>query len=531
VTERKKIEHEKARFFEIASDMLVISEGKGFFVKVNPACQRVLGWMAEEMTGQQWINLVHPDDVEKSLHKAEGLRAGKEVTDLEVRYRHKHGGYRWLNWRAKRDAESGLIYAAAVDITARKNIEHDLVAAKELAERSNLAKTEFLANMSHEIRTPMNAVIGLSNILSMSRPLTDKQKEFIQTLQTSADSLLMLINDLLDIAKIEARTVDLERVPFSVVQLVQEVVSMMAVRAQEKGLAFDFEQKCACITTRVFLGDPARLRQILLNLCSNAIKFTEKGSVRIDILCEETDDPKTEMIRLAVRDTGIGIAPDKLDMIFDKFVQADSSINRKYGGTGLGLSITKTLAEMMNGVIEVESQAGTGSVFRLCIPLKIADSSEVRPSHVIFPRDTSSSPSFQRVHCILLVEDHAPNVMVACSFLEEFGYACEVASSGYEAIEKLKSDRFSAILMDVQMQGMNGLETTALIRAHEKQSGKRRLPIIGMTAHALSGDREKCLAAGMDDYIPKPFDPDILRTKINDAIHRLNHYRLEAGSD
>lgn len=306
---------------------------------------------------------------------------------------------------------------------------------------------------------------------------------------------------------------------------------MMAVRAQEKGLRFDFEPKCACIDTRVFIGDPSRLRQILLNLCSNAIKFTEKGSVRIDMLCEETDDPATEMIRLDVKDTGIGIAPDKLDMIFDKFVQADSSINRKYGGTGLGLSITKTLAEIMNGTIEVESQVGVGSIFKLCIPLDIADSREVQQSRVPFSRDKYSSPSPQLAHCILLVEDHAPNVMVACNFLEQFGYACEVASNGYEAIEKIKKSRFSTVLMDVQMQGMNGLETTSLIRAYEKKNAKKRIPIIGMTAHALSGDRERCMGAGMDDYIPKPFDPKELREKIDKAINGWHELSISPSTN
>ncbi len=411
------------------------------------------------------------------------------------------------------------LLAICRDITDNKLHEQELKKAVERAEAANIAKTEFLANMSHEIRTPMNAIIGLSNLLSLSQPLNPKQSEYLKTLQMSAGALLALINDLLDIAKIEARNVELERVPFSVVQIVQDVLGMMVPRAQEKALSFTIEQKCACVHRRMFIGDPARLRQILLNLCGNAVKFTEKGGVHVEILCEETENPAKEIIRIAVRDTGIGIPKDKQEAVFHKFVQGDASINRKYGGTGLGLTITKTLTEIMHGTISVESTPGEGSTFTVCIPLTVArKESRTNEDAVAADEKTRQPKAPAEKPRILLVEDYAPNVLVATTFLDQFGYACDVAGNGQEAVEKVRNNAYALVLMDVQMHGLNGLEATQLIRAYERENRLPRVPIIGMTAHALAGDRERCLKAGMDDYISKPFDPEMLRDKIQHFV-------------
>ncbi len=385
-----------------------------------------------------------------------------------------------------------------------------LIQAKDKAEAANIAKSEFLANMSHEIRTPMNAVIGLANILAMSQPLTDKQKEFIHTLQLSADALLALINDLLDISRIEARTVELENIPFSVTQILQEIISIMSVRTREKGIIFELDD--GQIGDRVYMGDPKRFRQIILNLSSNAVKFTENGAIQIRVRTE------ADGLEIAVKDTGIGIAPDKLETIFEKFVQADSSINRKYGGTGLGLAITKTLTEIMGGDVYVESTLGKGSTFTVRLPLKPVDQKapqEVRGLSKEQLRTVKKGP------CILIVEDYAPNVMVASGFLEEFGYSFDVASNGIEAIDKINARPYAAVLMDVQMHGMNGLETTRMVREQERQNGSTvRLPIIGMTAHVLAGDRERCLGSGMDDYLSKPFNPEELKAKLKAYVVR-----------
>jgi CheY-like chemotaxis protein len=360
--------------------------------------------------------------------------------------------------------------------------------------------------MSHEIRTPMNAVVGLANILIQSSPLTPKQREYLATLQMSADALLNLINDLLDISKIESGNVELERVPFSLLNVVEDAIQLAQVRAREKGLRILLELGDAKLKRRHHLGDPTRLRQVLLNLCSNAIKFTEKGQVVLSLNFRSMDKGFDELM-IAVRDTGIGIPPNKFDSIFDKFVQADSSITRKYGGTGLGLAITKTLTELMGGKIKVESSLGEGSTFTITLPLMLAVSEEEEEAMELnAPRPR-----------VLLVEDHAPNVLVAQTFLEEFGYEVEVVSDGLAAVDRVKSERFATVLMDVQMPRMNGYDATRLIREEERVSGRRRQTIIGMTAHALIGDRERCIQAGMDDYITKPFRPEDLQQKLGVA--------------
>jgi|GEM_PF-1009273 len=685
ITERKQaeqaLEENKARL-----ELVISNTGVGIWdwqvqtgeVQFNERWAAIVGYTLDELAPTNidtWTGLAHPDDLEESGALLEQHFTGESAGySCEARMRHKLGHWVWVLDTGRvvehdKDGKPVRMIGTHLDITERKQAEDELIKARDLAEEAVLHKSEFLANMSHEIRTPMNGVIGMTGLL-LDTNLNPQQRTYAETTMNSADALLTLINDILDFSKIEAGKLELEEVPFDLQTLAEDVAELMAIRCRDKNLEILLRYKPG--TPRFIIGDPGRIRQIMLNLLSNAIKFTEQGHVSLTVEQDQDNaSDETASIRVSVQDTGVGIAKDKHDLIFNQFDQADGSTTRKYGGTGLGLSISKQLTEMMGGTINVKSREGEGSVFSFTMKLRESDNKElaeisiaddfspfiglntlivddIEISRTIITeqiaglnmnvktadsgqkalsmlelaakqnnafdivitdyhmpgmdgemlaenisqneliKDTvlifvTSSPrrgdgkrlkelgingylikpvypseipkilaviwaarqgnkdiplvtrytiqavktqarekvSFSNAH-ILLAEDNPVNQMVASEMLEGHGCTVTPAGNGLEVVQLIKQRDFDLIFMDCQMPDMDGFEATKKTREYENKIKSGKIPIIAFTANAMQGDKEKCMAAGMDDYISKPVSQEAIENVLSKWLpHKL----------
>ena len=486
--------------FENANDEIYISDLDGRLLEVNGVACRHLGYSREELLQLS----VQDIDCSASLqfHSARTLVQAPSGSLFEAMHVHKDGSQVPVEISACGFEYNGMpaLLGVAREIAERKRVEAEMaLRATELetaragAEAANRAKSEFLMHMSHEMRTPMNGVIGMTGLL-LETDLIEEQREHAEAIRSSADSLLNMIDSILALSQTEQGTRQLARSAFDVVECLKEAGEQIAPRARAKGLAYTFESE---VRNRQVYGDSAGLGQIVLNLLGNAIKFTEEGSVELR-LTSEKDGPRAEIFQISVKDTGIGIPPEKLPVLFDRFEQVDSSLARKYEGAGLGLAVSRKLAQRMGGGITVASESGRGSVFTLKVPLALC-APEAREDA---GRWESLPPRTRRV---LLAEDNAVNQKLETRLLEKLGCLVDVAANGREAVEKATQFQYDLIFMDCRMPEMDGMEASREIRA--RLSAGPRLPIVALTAHAVTGAREECLAGGMDDYLTKPVRP------------------------
>ncbi|TIH12466.1 PAS domain-containing sensor histidine kinase [Marinifilum sp. JC120] len=524
ITTRKKVEEalkESAYRFrslvKTAESVIILLSPDKKILEFNRMAEHLFGRTRHEVLGRDYYELFVPERLWADHNRQFAtVLSGNPLRLLENYVTARGGEERMIQWSLSRllDAKGGALGVLAVgqDITERKRSEVELCEARDAAEEASRAKSEFLANMSHEIRTPISAIIGMSE-MTLNTDLTEEQQGYLVTVKKAAGSLLHIINDILDISKIEARKMELRPEDFNLFEMLEKQLSVLKVQAEEKGI--ELRAHVSDDVSRCYHGDEYRLGQIIINLVGNAIKFTEKGYVEISVDHAGSFE-EGAVLEFRVKDTGIGISDDKAEKLFESFVQLNAGYSKRHPGSGLGLAISRQLVEMMGGHITFTSKKGWGSEFKFTIKLKssVGECVETETSLLNENRDEKDL-----VARILLAEDNATNQLYIAHFLTEQGFEVETAENGIEALELLeKSGPFDAILMDVQMPEMDGLEATKKIREQGSD-----IPIIALTAYAMEGDREKFLSNGMDAYSSKPVNIDELVQIIGKLVPHTKH--------
>ena len=502
--ERKRAEEEREMFFKMSQDSICVAGLDGFFKRVNPAFEKLLGYSAEEITSRPFMEFVHPDDKAATENEVRKLESGQPTVSFENRYRCKDGTYKWVGWATTPLPATGVLYASARDISAQKDLEFTLKAARDDALRSAQLKSEFLANMSHEIRTPMNGIIGMSGLLA-DTTLDDEQKDFVNTIKSCSESLLTVINDILDFSKIEAGKLTFEMSDFDLRKTIEETLDLLADPAHRKRL--DIGAIIEPGTPTRLRGDPGRLRQVLVNLIGNAIKFTEFGEIAVHVTLDRSA-ATTAQLRFSIRDTGIGISEPGQRNLFEPFTQADGSTTRKYGGTGLGLAISKQLVLLMHGEIGLESVQGKGSTF--WFTTEFERQSPAAPDEVNVPVNGKR---------VLIVDDNLTHRTLLRHQLTDWGMIPIEVSSADEALSQLQreapgANRFDLAIVDVDMPGTDGITLAEAIKA---APGVAKTPLLLMVSRGRNGDAAE-RAAAIATYVAKPIKQSALLDGISTAL-------------
>lgn len=559
ISERRQFEAQQRELYSRYESLVTRSPAgifetdvKGRCVFVNEKWCELSGLSRQQALGVGWKQAIHPEDRERELHSWQIHTQAGEEFQINCRQITPRGVITWVHGsvvplRADDGSITGFLGTIS-DISALKQAETVIREARNQAETANRTKSEFLANMSHEMRTPLNGIIGMTD-LALDSAVDAEQRECLQTVKESADSLLTIINELLDFAKVEAGKIVLDKVDFTLADWLRDSLKPLVFRSRQKGL--DFRCLIDSAIPKQLVGDPEWLRHILVNLVSNSVKFTDQGFVRVAVALQAQPSTETQpwdpslsgpaaanptafgsqpiTLHFSVQDTGIGISPDKHQSIFIPFEQADKSITRRYGGTGLGLAIARQLTELMHGRIWIESVVGEGSTFHFTVQLgTVVPNSQCKPQaepEVHLPMSTSTEHT--RPLRVLVAEDNSVNQQLIVKLLQKLGHSTAVANDGQEAVQMFANDTsFDVVLMDMQMPRLSGLEATAQIRIQEAGTGSH-IPIFALTASVLKGDRERCLASGMDGYLTKPINRRELFAALS-QVATSHAQRLEA---